>query len=96
LRGQAEVRADRDLTLDQETDRVQLVARAFELDHAGAGLQEACRCIQRTLRRSIGLERQVRQQQRSRQAARHATGVIGDVFDRHRQRRTVSLHHHAQ
>ena len=43
LRGQPQVRADGNLALDQMADGLQLVAGAFQLDHARAGLDEAHR-----------------------------------------------------
>ena len=52
--------------------------------------------IERALGRGIGLERQVGDQQRPRQAARDAGGVVDDVVDGHRQRAVVALHHHAE
>jgi hypothetical protein len=72
------------------------VPRTFELDHPRAGLQAAQRCLERTLRRRVGAERQVGDQQCMRQAACDATHVVDDVVDGHRQRAVVSLHDHAE
>src|SRR3546814_17686879 len=57
LRGQAQVRADRDLALDQEADDFQLVVGTFELDHARAGLQQARGRVERAPGRRVGLDR---------------------------------------
>ena len=91
------MRGDRDLAFDEETDDIELVrARAFELDHLRAGLQQPGGGIERAFGRGVGLERQVANQQRALQAACDRGGVIGDVVDRHREGRSVAFHHHAQ
>ncbi|KAG0751085.1 hypothetical protein G6F24_014655 [Rhizopus arrhizus] len=65
LRGQAQMRADRDLALDQIADDVDLEAGTFDLDHLGTGLQQLQRGIQRAFGRSVGAKRQVGHQQRA-------------------------------
>jgi hypothetical protein len=96
LRGQAQVRADRNLALDQVADDVDLEAGTFDLDHLGTGLQQLQRGIQRAFRGGIGAERQVGHQQRTLQHAGHGAGVVDHVGHGHRQGRIMTLHDHAQ
>ena len=63
LRGEPEVGTYRDLPLDEEADDVEFVAGPFELDHLGAGLHQTLGRVQRSLRRGVGKEGQVRHQQ---------------------------------
>ena len=96
LRGQAQMAANGDFALDQVADRVQLVAGAFQLDHARAGLDEAHRGGVRFERRAVGTEREIGDLQRALRAAGDRSGVVDDVVDAHGQGRIVALHHHAQ
>ncbi|KAG1450140.1 hypothetical protein G6F57_016478 [Rhizopus arrhizus] len=96
LRGQAQMRADRDLALDQIADDVDLEAGTFDLDHLGTGLQQLQRGIQRAFGRSVGAKRQVGHQQRTLQYAGHGAGVVDHVGHGHRQGRIMALHDHPQ
>ena len=96
LRGEAQVAAHGNFALDQVADRGQLVAGAFQLDHARTGPDEAHRGRMRLLRRAIGTEWEIGDLQRALRTAGDRRRVVDDVVHPHRQGRIMALHHHAQ
>ena len=98
LRRQADVTHDRDADLGEPARDFDHPASAFELDRVHAGLlHEAAGARDRLLdRRVIGHERHVADQQRLLGAPSDGLRVVQHVVQRHRQRRRVAEHHHAE
>ena len=91
------MRADGDVVTGQELDDAHLLRAALELHHARTALlHQAHGILQCLLRRGIAHERQIGDEERPVQAARHGPRVIDHVVDRDRHRGVVSLDHHAE
>ncbi len=97
LRLEPEVRAHRDVVAREKFDDLELAEPAFELHHFRAAfLHEAHRVRQRDVGRRIARERQVGDEERPVQPARHRFAVIHDVVHGHGHRGVVTLQHHAE
>ena len=101
LGGQAQVGAYRNAALHQKVHHLSGPAATLELDHVGTGLHEHTRAADGLLLRFlVAAKRQVANQPsgalRTAQAAGHAFGVVGHVFERDAHGAVAALAHHAQ
>ncbi|MCY1175339.1 hypothetical protein D9M73_155720 [compost metagenome] len=96
LRGQAHVRAHRHTTLGQQADGFGQPGCAFDFYHVGAGLHQCGAVGKGLLRRGVGHERQVGEDQRAVVAAFDAGGVVGHLRRGDRQGAVVALQDHPQ
>jgi hypothetical protein len=97
LRQQADMSTHRNAALGQKGDRVHHDRAALELDHVRACRHQPRTGGKRTLeRRLVAAERQVGDDEGVLGAGRHAARVIRHFGQLHRQRGSVTLHHHAE